>query len=312
MRYLKSAVFVVLAGIVSAAGCGQEVPSVAQAPLTTSASSQRANPATSESAPPTSANALATTTSSSAPPMASSASCPAWVVRDVTKAAQTTLPVPTTQFQEYVGIAQTNAKTLTAWWGEPTGTPISAALNGWHWLSTTRASHGSAMATLKTSAYGDTVVIDETRPTPWQVTTIKAAGWPAPSPSQPLELEFSVTASHRTIHAAMQALVQTPPSGIIAVFPQTTPNPPGYETYAGAFPIKNLLSGPSCRPTPSTATWIANGLLTTKQFWMVTQENGITIGFAPGHVVVASGHAGIVNTAWYREPSIATPPFPTR
>lgn len=235
--------------------------------------------------------------------------CAPWIRRDIHIADATHLPVPTAEILGFVGIAMSTRQTLPNWLGDSPNTPINQALNGWHW-SRTHATHNTVTALLKTSAYGDTVMLNEKTATPWQITTLKKEGWPRPSLSQPIQWQFALGTGYRTIQAALTHLISQTESGhsvsIADAFPATIKPPTHYETYAG--PIQFKSSVMACGVVPTSAAALVSGAVVDKSYWMLGQSgNGISLGFAPGWVVVVSGHAGIITTLWYREPKIAVP-----
>lgn len=88
-------------------------------------------------------------------------------------------------------------------------------------------------------------------------------------------------------------------------------NPIQYTTYEGPFSMANLLAG-GCPggPVPATAPGVVSGSVVETPYWSALDGNGISIGFAPGWVVIDLEHAGIQGIQWYAESPISVPSMP--
>lgn len=243
------------------------------------------------------------------------AACPAWVRADVRVGAAAALPVPTTRLLEFDGIGSVNAATLAVWLGQKPVTPLRNVLRGWSW-SRHRASRGDVTVTLHTSRTGDSLYLDEPHPTPWQIHMITKAGWPAPPTVQPFRLRFAINPGPSTVHDALRTLVQDAKAhgnGVVIsdVSLEPGPAPAGYQTNFGYFALNQVDKPSQCLPAATVAPALGpKQALIAKSYWTVFNANGISVGFAPGYVVITSARDGMITTLWYREPSIRVPLLP--
>ena len=287
---------------IAATGCGTRVLGHQSTPTSSrpTTQAQPSSPASAASQPPI----------SGASPSAQSA-CPPWILQDITIADHAKLPVSTTELEGFIGVAMATPQTLPDWLGESPATPIGDALDGLAW-SSAMATRGNVVAEY-TGGKVATLRITEPQPTSWQSAEIKKLGWPVPPPSSPIQWQFSVLSPEPTAESAFRTLVQQVEAGkpysIGDLFPTPAPAPRSYQTYAGPIQLKTFAYGPSCPVKSALADFMQSGTLTLKPYWSFAEANGISVGFAPGYVMIFSGHAGILTTLWYREPAIQTPPF---
>ncbi len=253
--------------------------------------------------------------------------CPAWLVDDVKVAAAAKLPVPTEQLQGFEAghVGETAVK---AWLGGSSQESVDELLQGWviQGLSAQRGAEALALFTYtgrhifpvgSLGTAGTALTLSVPSPTSGERAWIAQDGLPPPPTSGPLQLMVTVD-------------TVVPPGGLAAelgaflvaahgnlgsladMYPVAASAPTGYVTYAGtANPgdYGNLLQG-GCtgEPVATTAPDLVSGAVVQMPYWSSTEANAISIGFAPGHVVVESEHAAMMQVAWYAEPAITVPP----
>lgn len=296
--------------MVALAGCGT-LPAAAAAAKTHPTATQ---PAVSRSDP------AATKPRASGP----AATCPAWLVKDVKVAAAAKLPVPTVSLQG-LGIAgPVTEQTVKAWLGGSPSESVGELLQGWtiHGLSARR---GSVALTLSTYAGrhlvpvghagpGTALTLSEPSATPGERTWIQQDGFPPPPASAPVQLAVTVgtLVSQGTLATELGAFLAALQGGrgtLADMYPVAVPAPTGYTTYSGPFDLANLLRGDCVgEPVAATVPDLVSGAVVQMPYWSSTEGNGISIGFAPGHVVVESENDAMTQVAWYAEPAITVPP----
>ncbi len=253
--------------------------------------------------------------------------CPAWLVKDVKAAAAAKLPAPTVQLQGF-GAGHVGETTVKAWLGGSSQESAGELLGNWT-QSGLSARHGSEVLTLFT--YKGRHIFPFGRGTPGTALTLSVpslttservelaqAGLPDVPTSGPVQLVITVdtVVPRGTLAAelgAFLAAVHGDLGGLADNYPVTAPAPTAYATYVGPMSprdVGNLLQlGCAGEPVATIAPDLVSGVVAFQPYWSRTEANAISIGFAPGRVVVESGNAAVTEVQWYAEPAIAVPPL---
>ncbi len=97
-------------------------------------------------------------------------------------------------------------------------------------------------------------------------------------------------------------------------YPVAAALPSGYVTDAGPAPPRDvahvLQAGCAGEPVATTMADVVSGVVAQVPYWSSSEANAISIGFAPGRVVVESETDAMTQVGWYAEPAITVPPIP--
>jgi hypothetical protein len=299
MRYL-AAIGLVSLGL-TACGSGAAPTHVPQSSPSTAplASSSAASPS-----PRSSSNAASTVPS-----------CPSWVVRDAHIAATASLPVPTTELQGFIGFAIPNAQAIALWMGDAPSTPSASLLAGWDVNGMTASNGGDTTLTVAQQGSATLITIWESALTAAQGTAFQQDMSPAQAPTGPVRFSILVPGplpaeSLSQVLATLSQRMKTDSGAQISVVYLLSATPArAYETYDDSpFNMANLLQNGCGQLSVAQAPVLRNGRIVDTGYESVVDLNGISIGFTPGAVVIATEHAGIVLDWWYTEPGITVPP----
>ena len=251
--------------------------------------------------------------------------CPAWLLRDVKVAAAAKLPVPTEQLQGF-GAGHVGETAVKAWLGGSSQESVGELLQGWaiRGLSARRDAEALTLFTytgrhifpVGSLGTAGTALTLSVTPTSGERAWIAQDGLPPPPASGPLQLMFTVdTVVPRGGLAAELGAFLAAAHGDLGsladMYPVGASAPTGYVTYAGTANPRdfgNLLQGGCAgEPVATAAPDLVSGAVVQMPYWSSTEANAISIGFAPGHVVVESEHAAMMQVAWYTEPAITVP-----
>ncbi|MGC8489782.1 MAG: hypothetical protein ACP5QO_16395 [Clostridia bacterium] len=269
---------------------------------------------------PSSTAALASSSAASPSPGSSSntastvPSCPSWVVRDAHIAATAPLPVPTTELQGFLGFAIPNAQAIALWMGDAPTTPSANLLAGWDIHGMTASNGRDTTLTVAQQGSATLITIWEKVVTAAQGTAFQQDMSPAPAPAGPVRFSILVpgplpAGSLSQVLATLSQRMSTNSSAQISVVYLLSTTPArAYETYGGPYNMTDLLQNGCGQLTAAQAPTLANRVIRNADYESIVAANGISIGFAPGAVVIATEHAGIVLDWWYAEPSITVPP----
>ena len=236
---------------------------------------------------------------------------PSWAIRDIAVADSIKLPVDTVMLSGNLGIASTTPKTLPIWLGDNPSSAPEAALQGWT-VNGLFAHRGGTSMRLIVDGAQDIIFVKEPKFTQAQARLIRGMGWPIPQPSEPVSLTITFPSVPKpSLSLALQTLIQRPKETIGSVsdiYSIEAASPHQYLSYAGGINPHNFLhDNIPCSGGVDQAPFVKAGKVIFQPYWSLSAANGISIGFAPGWVVINTEHAGIIQVWWYREHAIHVP-----
>ncbi len=233
-----------------------------------------------------------------------------WAISDIKVADSIKLPVDTVMLSGNLGIASTTAKTLPIWLGDNPSSVSEGVLNGWT-IDGLFAHRGGTSMSLIADGKQDIIFIEEPELTQAQAQLIRSAGWPIPQPSEPVSLTITLPSLPKpSLSLALQKLIKTKESigSVSDVYPIRATSPHQYLTYAGPINLNSFVhDNPPCSAGRDHAPLVEGGKIVRQPYWSLMAANGISVGFAPGWVVINTEHAGIIQIWWYHESAIHVP-----
>ncbi|PSR35519.1 MAG: hypothetical protein C7B46_00565 [Sulfobacillus benefaciens] len=236
---------------------------------------------------------------------------PSWAIRDIAVADSIKLPVDTVMLSGNLGIASTKPATMPIWLGDNPSSVPEGSLNGWK-INGLFAYRGGTTMRLIVDREQDIVVVEEPKLTQAQARLIRGMGWPIPQSSEPVSLTITFPSLPKpSLSLALQTLIQKPKETIGRVsdiYSIEAASPHQYLSYAGGINPHNFLhDNIPCSGGVDQAPFVKNSKVIFQPYWSLSAANGISIGFAPGWVVINTEHAGIIQVWWYHEHAIHVP-----
>lgn len=254
--------------------------------------------------------------------------CPTWLVRDVKLASSVKLPVPTQQLAGF-GAGRMGEATVKAWLGGSSQQSVREVLDDWR-ISGLSATQGSEALTLLTYRArhvfpfgrgnpGTALLLSLPGLSEAQRAEIAHDGLPTVPSTGPVQLTITVNTvvPPGTLAAELGAFlgdIHGDLGSLADSYPVAAPPPSGYVTYAGPTRPRDLAHvlqvGCAGEPVATIAPDVVSGAVVQVRYWSSTEANGISLGFAPGRVVVESETDAMTQVGWYAEPAITVPPIP--